>query len=81
MKTFRTHSLSFITTLILCAGMILLPGCNKDEDEDAMDQGDPCAQLACQNGGNAVKDIEFDTCRCICPAGFSGANCEIKDPE
>lgn len=80
MKTFKTYLPSALLTFGLCAGMALLPGCNKDEDEDAMDNGDPCEQLECLNGGNAIRDVEVGGCRCVCPAGYSGANCEIKSP-
>ncbi len=79
MKTFKTYLLSAIMTLSLCAGLMLFPGCHSDEDED-MDKKDACEQLECLNGGNAIKDVELGGCRCICPAGYSGANCEIKNP-
>lgn len=79
MKTFKTHLLSAILTFSLCAGMFTFSGCHSDEEEDILDK-DSCEQLECLNGGNALKDVEFDTCRCICPSGYSGANCETKNP-
>lgn len=81
MKTLRKQLKPALAALALCACMFILPGCDKDEDEDAMDKDDPCKQLECKNGGNAIRDVELGGCRCICPAGYSGENCEIQDPE
>ena len=80
MKTFKTQLLSATLTFSLCAGMLTFSACKSDDEEEDMIDDSPCAQLECKNGGNAIKDVEFDTCRCICPAGYSGANCEIKNP-
>ncbi len=80
MKTFKNRLQPVLLAFCLCTGMIIFPGCNKDEDDDAMDKKNPCEQLECLNGGNAIKDVELGGCRCICPAGYSGANCEIKNP-
>jgi hypothetical protein len=81
MKTKRNKLTSALVALALCAGMIIFPACDKDDDEDDMKDDDPCEQMECLNGGNAIRDVELGGCRCICPAGFSGENCEIQDPE
>jgi hypothetical protein len=79
MKTIKTKLVSAIVAFSLCAGMLTFSACKSDEEDDMIDDT-PCAQLECKNGGNAIKDVEFDTCRCICPTGYTGANCETKKP-
>lgn len=81
MKNLQNKLISALAALALCTGMLIFPGCDKEDDEDVLDKDDSCEQLECLNGGNAIRDVEFDTCRCICPAGYSGENCEIQDPE
>ena len=39
---------------------------------------DPCASQPCMNQGTCIR--ENGGFRCTCPAGFSGARCEIRDP-
>lgn len=79
MKTFKTNMLSAVLTFSLCAGMLTFSACDKDDDEDDMKDDNPCEQLDCLNGGNAIKEVELGGCRCICPAGYSGANCETEN--
>ena len=40
-------------------------------------EGDPCASQPCTNGGSCVRDNAGF--RCVCPPGYSGARCEIRD--
>ncbi len=80
MKTFKTHVLSAVLTFSLCAGLLTFSACDKDDEEDDM-KNEVCEQLECLNGGNAIKEVELGGCRCICPAGYSGVNCEIKNPD
>lgn len=77
----KTRKNKLLTAFALCAGMLLFSGCDKDDDDDDMKDDNPCEQLECKNGGTAIRDVELGGCRCICPAGFSGENCEIQDPE
>ena len=79
MKTRKTNFVSAILSFSLCLGMILFPSCESDDGEDDIVNDAPCGQLECQNGGEAILDVEFDKCRCICPAGYSGENCETKN--
>lgn len=41
----------------------------------------PCSQNKCENGGTCAPGSEsnFNTFKCVCPKGFTGQNCEIKD--
>jgi hypothetical protein len=39
--------------------------------------GDPCASQPCLNQGTCMRDN--GGYRCICPPGYSGARCEIRD--
>lgn len=78
MKTFKTPVLSAVLTFSLCAGMLTFSACHSDDTED-IDDKDACEQLECLNRGNAIKDVELGGCRCICPAGYSGTNCETKN--
>jgi hypothetical protein len=38
-----------------------------------------CATLSCFNGGYCYKDQSTGNCKCQCPRGFTGTNCEICD--
>ena len=80
MKTVKTKLVSAILTFSLCAGMLTFSACKDDDEEEDMIDDNPCAQFECKNGGIAIKDVEFDTCKCICPAGYTGVNCETKKP-
>ncbi len=40
----------------------------------ALQSCDKCKDINCQNGGTCDKG------KCTCPTGYSGDNCEIKDP-
>jgi hypothetical protein len=39
--------------------------------------GDPCASQPCMNGGTCMRDN--GGFRCVCPSGYSGSRCEIRD--
>ena len=39
--------------------------------------GDPCASQPCMNQGTCVP--QNGGFRCVCPAGYSGSRCEIRD--
>ena len=39
--------------------------------------GDPCASQPCMNQGTCTS--ENGGFRCVCPAGYSGSRCEIRD--
>ena len=81
MKNVKIKSNAAIIAICLCVGAILFAGCDSDESADIIDTVGPCEQLECLNGGDAKKDVELGICRCICPAGYSGTNCETKNPE
>lgn len=78
MKTSKKPFKLLFIAFLLCAGTLLFSGCDKDDDEDDMKDDNPCEQLECQNGGTAIRDVELGGCRCICPVGFSGENCETQ---
>lgn len=80
MKTTRNNLLTLIVPFTLCVSMTILPACKEDEEAD-MNDDNLCEQQECLNGGSAIRDVELGGCRCICPAGYSGENCGIKDPE
>ncbi|XP_047144561.1 uncharacterized protein LOC100203132 isoform X2 [Hydra vulgaris] len=50
------------------------------EDDDPMDEYDPCDLKPCRNGGickiNGNTNVEYN---CICPRTFKGVNCEIRN--
>jgi len=37
-----------------------------------------CNNNPCRNGGNCI-DIDENNYKCMCPQGYNGSNCEIKD--
>ncbi len=39
--------------------------------------GDPCASQPCMNQGTCMRDN--GGYRCVCPPGYSGSRCEIRD--
>ena len=39
--------------------------------------GDPCASQPCMNQGSCMR--ENGGFRCVCPPGYSGSRCEIRD--
>jgi hypothetical protein len=39
--------------------------------------GDPCLSQPCMNQGSCVRDN--GGFRCVCPPGYSGSRCEIRD--
>jgi len=41
--------------------------------------GDPCANQPCMNGGTCQRTNSNVGYQCICPPGYSGSRCEIRD--
>lgn len=76
----KTMKINLKTILFVCLCFIMLSAgkCDSDDPEPQQNE-EPCAEFECQNGGTPYKDIEFETCRCNCPTGFTGEHCETMN--
>lgn len=69
----RNRLYTLILTFSLCASIGTLFSCGSDDDADV------CSNFECVNGGEKIAGV--DGCRCDCPIGYTGLNCQTKSPE
>ena len=61
-------STNFLLLFLCLSGTLLL--LNACEEEEMMEEMDPCESVECLNGGTCTDGT------CSCPTGFTGTNCE-----
>jgi hypothetical protein len=75
MKAIKKNLKVAMLIFSICMGVLTFSSCSSDEEDSIVDDI-ACEQLECLNGGEAIVDIELKSCRCICPFGYTGENCE-----
>ena len=79
MKTLKNNLKSIAFFFCLCLAILSFSKCGSDEEDEPKKNESPCADFECLNGSTPFSDVEFGTCGCICPTGYSGQHCEIKN--
>lgn len=80
MKTTKFNLKSAIIIFTLGISLHAFTRCSSDDDDNEdIAPKENCDDFECQNGGTAIEDIELENCRCLCPQGYSGEFCEVKD--
>ncbi len=76
MKTIQNNAKRVMLFICLSMAVLSFSMCGSEGDDNNDGETGPCEHLECQNGGEAIVDVEFDGCRCNCPTGFTGEFCE-----
>ena len=77
MKTLKNNFKS-ILFFGFCIAMLTAAKCDSEDPEPEQNEN-PCSEFTCQNDGVSYYDVEFQTCRCNCPTGFTGEHCETMN--